>query len=262
MELLLVPRTVPSLKLVLSPSTSPPWSSWAWSQAMFMSSLSSQWAGNWSIATQLPAAQVRPEWTRFSYSEMWIKPFVSIITDYWSSPAPARVTALQADNDHTTHSLTVSWERPGGVYDGYTLQLLDEAGALVANRSVPVERRSELLEGLTSGKRYRVRLVTLSGGVPSLEATAEGQTRESLLVKKQGTFIQSRYVFTLQSFSWYITRTKMNPSVLQVPLQSVISRSLRPTPPLCPSPGVLQTATLTSMTCLCTVSSRARSITR
>lgn len=94
-------------------------------------------------------------------------------------PAPARVTALQADNDHTTHSLTVSWERPVGVYDGYSLQLFDEAGAIVANRSVSVGNRSERLEGLTSGKWYRVRVVTLSGGVPSVEVTAEGQTRES-----------------------------------------------------------------------------------
>lgn len=94
--------------------------------------------------------------------------------------APARVTALQADNDHTTHSLTVSWERPVGVYDSYSLQLLDEAGVVVANRSVSVESRSERLEGLTSGKWYRVKVATLSGGVPSLEATAEGQTRKSL----------------------------------------------------------------------------------
>lgn len=92
--------------------------------------------------------------------------------------APARVTALQADNDHTTHSLTVSWERPAGVYDGYRLQLLDEAGVVLANRSVSAESRSERLEGLTSGRWYRVRVVTLSGGVPSAEATAEGQTRE------------------------------------------------------------------------------------
>ncbi|XP_026217462.1 receptor-type tyrosine-protein phosphatase beta isoform X2 [Anabas testudineus] len=112
--------------------------------------------------------------------------------------APARVTALQADNDHTTHSLTVSWERPGGVYDGYTLQLLDEAGALVANRSVPVERRSELLEGLTSGKRYRVRLVTLSGGVPSLEATAEGQTRPAAVSNLTVTSTNTSSL----SFSW------------------------------------------------------------
>ncbi|XP_041819608.1 receptor-type tyrosine-protein phosphatase beta [Chelmon rostratus] len=112
--------------------------------------------------------------------------------------APARVTALQADNDHTTHSLTVSWERPVGVYDGYSLQLLDEAGVVLANRSVSVKSRSERLEGLTSGKWYRVRVVTLSGGVPSLEATAEGQTRPAAVSNLTVTAANTSSL----SFSW------------------------------------------------------------
>lgn len=66
-----------------------------------------------------------------------------------------------------------------GVFDTYSLQLLDEAGATLLNLSVAAGRRGERLEGLTSGKWYRVKVVTLSGGVPSLYATtAEGQTRE------------------------------------------------------------------------------------
>lgn len=112
--------------------------------------------------------------------------------------APARVTALQADNDHTTHSLTVSWERPVGVYDGYSLQLLDEAGILLANRSVSVESRSERLEGLTSGRWYRVKVATLSGGVSSLDATAEGQTRPSAVSNLTVTSATSSSL----SFSW------------------------------------------------------------
>lgn len=100
------------------------------------------------------------------------------VSDRAAPAAPARVTALQADNQHTAHSLTVSWERPAGLYDAYRLQLLDDGGAVLANRTVPAERRSERLEGLTSGRWYRVRVVTVSGGVPSAEATAEGQTRE------------------------------------------------------------------------------------
>lgn len=96
--------------------------------------------------------------------------------------APARVTALQADNGHTTHSLTVSWERPVGVFDSYILHLLDEAGVCLINQSIAAETRSKQLEGLTSGKWYRVKVVTLSGGVPSLNAAvAEGQTRKSPL---------------------------------------------------------------------------------
>nr|XP_046234726.1 receptor-type tyrosine-protein phosphatase beta isoform X2 [Scatophagus argus] len=112
--------------------------------------------------------------------------------------APARVTALQADNDHTTHSLTVSWERPAGEFDGYRLQLVDEAGVLLANRSVSAESRSERLEGLTSGKWYRVRVVTLSGGVLSLEATAEGQTRPAAVSNLTITSANT----TSLTFSW------------------------------------------------------------
>ncbi|XP_065807376.1 receptor-type tyrosine-protein phosphatase beta isoform X1 [Labrus bergylta] len=112
--------------------------------------------------------------------------------------APSCVTALQADNDHTTHSLTVSWERPVGVYDGYSLQLLDEAGAVLANRSVLAESRNERLEGLTSGRWYRVTVVTLSGGVPSQEATAEGQTRPSAVTNLTVTSLNTSSL----SFSW------------------------------------------------------------
>ncbi|KAL6116555.1 ptprb [Pungitius sinensis] len=112
--------------------------------------------------------------------------------------APARVTALQADNDHTAHSLTVSWERPVGVYDGYALQLLDEAGVLLAERSPPAGRHSERLEGLTSGRWYRVKVVTLSGGVPSPEATAEGQTRPAAVSNLNVTSSNTSSL----SFSW------------------------------------------------------------
>ncbi|KAF1372106.1 hypothetical protein PFLUV_G00261460 [Perca fluviatilis] len=112
--------------------------------------------------------------------------------------APARVTALQADNDHTTHSLTISWERPVGVYDGYSLQLLDKAGVVLANRSVPVGSRSERLEGLTSGRWYRVKVATLSGGVPSPDATAEGQTRPAAVGNLTVTSANSSSL----SFSW------------------------------------------------------------
>ncbi|CAJ1054300.1 receptor-type tyrosine-protein phosphatase beta-like [Xyrichtys novacula] len=112
--------------------------------------------------------------------------------------APASVTALQADNDHTTHSLTVSWERPVGVYDGYSLQLLDEAGVVQANRSISAEARSERLEGLTSGRWYKVRMVTLSGGVSSEEADAEGQTRPSAVSNLTVTSLNTSSL----SFTW------------------------------------------------------------
>ncbi|KAL2102851.1 hypothetical protein ACEWY4_002019 [Coilia grayii] len=90
---------------------------------------------------------------------------------------PSAVTALQADTEHTTHSLTVTWEHPTGVYDGYELQLQDENGAVVTNASLPAAASRHLVPGLTPGRWYRVHLQTLSGGTRSPDATAEGQTR-------------------------------------------------------------------------------------
>lgn len=88
------------------------------------------------------------------------------------------MTALQADNEHTTHSLTVSWERPPGLYDAFRLQLLEQEGPLLANHTLPASSRRWQLGGLVAGRRYRVKVVTLSAGVQSAEVTAEGQTRE------------------------------------------------------------------------------------
>ncbi|XP_047431012.1 receptor-type tyrosine-protein phosphatase beta [Mugil cephalus] len=112
--------------------------------------------------------------------------------------APARVTALQADNGRTTHSLSVTWERPMGEYDGFRLQLLDEAGVVLKNRSVAADSQSERLEGLTSGKWFQVKLVTLSGGVPSLAVTAEGQTRPAAVSNLTVTRVNTSSI----SFSW------------------------------------------------------------
>ncbi|XP_072310010.1 receptor-type tyrosine-protein phosphatase beta [Eucyclogobius newberryi] len=112
--------------------------------------------------------------------------------------APARVTALQADNAHTTHSLTVSWERPMGVFDSYSLQLLDQDSSVLINRTVALNSRREQLEDLTSGKWYKVRVVTLSGGIPSLEATAEGQTRPAAV----GNLTVASANTSSISFSW------------------------------------------------------------
>ena len=96
----------------------------------------------------------------------------------YPSPVPAEVTALQADSDHTTHSLTVTWETPVGVYDSYRIQLLEEASTLLANTSMPAGTTRHLFDKLTPGKWYHVRVQSLSAGVYSLEAIAEGQTRK------------------------------------------------------------------------------------
>ncbi|XP_062850734.1 receptor-type tyrosine-protein phosphatase beta [Trichomycterus rosablanca] len=90
---------------------------------------------------------------------------------------PSPVKSLQVDSEHTTDSLTVSWEAAVGVYDGYSVQLLDEDEATVANATVPAETKFYLFEGLIPGKEYTVYLKTLSNSTHSKEVTAKGQTR-------------------------------------------------------------------------------------
>ncbi|KAL0967234.1 hypothetical protein UPYG_G00249540 [Umbra pygmaea] len=90
---------------------------------------------------------------------------------------PSSVTALQADSDHTTHSLTVTWEAPFGVYDGYRIHLLDDGGTMLSNTSLPPATTRHLFSKLTPGRWYNVRVQTVSGGVIGKEAVAEGQTR-------------------------------------------------------------------------------------
>uniref|UniRef100_UPI003AAE95FB receptor-type tyrosine-protein phosphatase beta-like n=1 Tax=Centroberyx gerrardi TaxID=166262 RepID=UPI003AAE95FB len=90
---------------------------------------------------------------------------------------PSVVTGLQADNRHTTCSLQVSWQEALGVADGYSLQLLDERGVLLANSSQPSGRTQHRFDDLTPGKKYRVLVQTTSGGVHSPGVAAEARTR-------------------------------------------------------------------------------------
>ncbi|KAJ8008827.1 hypothetical protein DPEC_G00082460 [Dallia pectoralis] len=90
---------------------------------------------------------------------------------------PSGVTALQADSEHTTHSLAVTWESPLGVYDVYCIQLVDDGGTLMSNASLPSGTTRHGFGQLTPGKWYRVTVQTVSGGVVGKETVAEGQTR-------------------------------------------------------------------------------------
>lgn len=85
---------------------------------------------------------------------------------------------LQADNEHTTHSLAVSWDAPVGVYDGYSVQVLDEDEAIVANVSVPTGVTHYLFEHLVPGRIYTVHLKTFSNTSHSKDVIAKGQTRK------------------------------------------------------------------------------------
>ncbi|KAB5542066.1 hypothetical protein PHYPO_G00087170 [Pangasianodon hypophthalmus] len=114
---------------------------------------------------------------------------------------PSPVKGLQADSEHTTHSLAVSWDAPMGVYDGYSVQLLDEDEAMVANVSVPAGITHYLFEGLVPGRIYTVHLKTFSNTSHSKDVTAKGQTRPAAV---KGLHLLSNSTAEL-SFGWNVS---------------------------------------------------------
>nr|XP_020509241.1 LOW QUALITY PROTEIN: receptor-type tyrosine-protein phosphatase beta [Labrus bergylta] len=90
---------------------------------------------------------------------------------------PSAVTGLQVDDLLSTCSLQVSWQEALGVSDGYVLQLQDDRGSLITNSSQPAEHTSFRFDRLTPGKKYRVLVQTISGGVHSRGVSVDAQTR-------------------------------------------------------------------------------------
>uniref|UniRef100_A0A3Q3FBX1 protein-tyrosine-phosphatase n=1 Tax=Labrus bergylta TaxID=56723 RepID=A0A3Q3FBX1_9LABR len=92
---------------------------------------------------------------------------------------PSAVTGLQVDDLLSTCSLQVSWQEALGVSDGYVLQLQDDRGSLITNSSQPAEHTSFRFDRLTPGKKYRVLVQTISGGVHSRGVSVDAQTRKT-----------------------------------------------------------------------------------
>lgn len=96
---------------------------------------------------------------------------------------PSTVTNLRVDNELSTHNLLVSWTAAVGVYDGYSLQLLDESERVIASASVPATNNHHLFKNLTPGRWYKAHVQTLSGTAKSKDITAEGQTRKTHILQ-------------------------------------------------------------------------------
>ncbi|XP_061750681.1 receptor-type tyrosine-protein phosphatase beta-like [Nerophis ophidion] len=111
---------------------------------------------------------------------------------------PSPVTALQVENLAGTSSLQVSWQVAAGVSDGYFLQLLEEQGIVLVNATLPPTCTQHMFDSLTQGKKYRLLVQTISGGLQSIVVSAEACTRPAaathLLVKSNTT--------TSLSFQW------------------------------------------------------------
>lgn len=92
------------------------------------------------------------------------------------SAVPASVQGITADNAYSSHSLIVSWQKAVGVAERYDILLLNENGILLSNTSEPATTKQHKFEDLTPGKKYKVQILTVSGGLFSKEAQTEGRT--------------------------------------------------------------------------------------
>ena len=89
---------------------------------------------------------------------------------------PASVQGVIADNAYSSNSLTVSWQKALGVAERYDILLLNENGILLSNTSEPATAKQHKFEDLTPGKKYKIQILTVSGGLFSQEGQAEGRT--------------------------------------------------------------------------------------
>ena len=93
-----------------------------------------------------------------------------------SSTVPASVQGIIADNAYSSHSLTVSWQKAVGVAERYEILLLNDKGILLSNTSESCATKQDKFEDLTPGKKYKIHILTVSGGLFSKEAQTEGRT--------------------------------------------------------------------------------------
>ncbi|KAM4676035.1 receptor-type tyrosine-protein phosphatase beta [Discoglossus pictus] len=89
---------------------------------------------------------------------------------------PATVQRLSADNVYSSHVLVVSWQSAPGVADRYEILLLNEQGALIRNKSELATSKTHKFEQLVAGKKYKIRVFTVSGGLLSTAEETEGRT--------------------------------------------------------------------------------------
>ncbi|KAI4891813.1 hypothetical protein NFI96_007687 [Prochilodus magdalenae] len=90
---------------------------------------------------------------------------------------PSGVEFLRADGEVRDCSVLVSWRSGLGVCDGFSVQLQDERGSVLENCSKPLDVLQHVFTGLTPGKKYRVMVHAVSGGVESKPGVTETRTR-------------------------------------------------------------------------------------
>nr|XP_045009545.1 receptor-type tyrosine-protein phosphatase beta isoform X4 [Jaculus jaculus] len=119
---------------------------------------------------------------------------------------PASVQGVIADNAYSSHSLIVSWQKAVGVAERYDILLLNENGIILTNTSEPATAKQHKFEDLTPGKKYKLQILTVSGGLFSKEAQAEGRTVPAAVTNLRITENSTRHL----SFSWTASEGELN----------------------------------------------------
>uniref|UniRef100_A0A8B9SG66 Protein tyrosine phosphatase receptor type B n=1 Tax=Anas platyrhynchos TaxID=8839 RepID=A0A8B9SG66_ANAPL len=89
---------------------------------------------------------------------------------------PASVQELLAHHAYSSHSLLVTWQKAPGVAERYDILLLNEQGVLLSNKSEPATAKQHKFEDLLAGKKYKIQVLTVSGGLFSKRAETAGRT--------------------------------------------------------------------------------------
>ncbi|XP_045444217.1 receptor-type tyrosine-protein phosphatase beta isoform X3 [Pipistrellus kuhlii] len=119
---------------------------------------------------------------------------------------PASVQGIVADNVYSSHSLIVSWQKALGVAERYDILLLNENGILLSNTSKPATMKQHKFEDLTPGKKYKIQILTVSGGLFSKEAQTEGRTVPAAVTNLRITENSTRHL----SFTWTTSEGELN----------------------------------------------------
>uniref|UniRef100_A0A9L0JDY9 protein-tyrosine-phosphatase n=1 Tax=Equus asinus TaxID=9793 RepID=A0A9L0JDY9_EQUAS len=118
--------------------------------------------------------------------------------DVLGRTVPASVQGVTADNAYSSHSLIVSWQKAVGVAERYDILLLTEHGTLLSNTSEPAAAKQHRFEDLTPGKKYKIRILTVSGGLFSQGTQTEGRTVPAAVTNLRITENSTRHL----SFHW------------------------------------------------------------
>ncbi|XP_008109152.2 receptor-type tyrosine-protein phosphatase beta isoform X1 [Anolis carolinensis] len=119
---------------------------------------------------------------------------------------PAPVQGLHVDHAYSSHSLIVSWQSAAGVAERYDILLWTEQGNLLSNKSEPATAKQHKFEDLTPGKKYKVQMLTVSGGLFSSQAETEGRTVPAAVTNLKVT----EHTTGRLSFSWTASQGELD----------------------------------------------------